>query len=488
MNLRKTLGIALLLGGLVAYIRFFELPREEERLTADQPYRGVSPQEFSALTVRRGAETFRFINSDVVTKGAAAPTPDPVTLASVDRSKSWRLADVSAGGLDKGAINSLLTALVGFTLGKPLARAELASDPSVYGLKEPVVSLIVTRGNETREIRFGALNEYVSKRYVASGDEVYLIADGLFTAVDKARDQFRNRNPIDFADSELAAVKLKSGGTTLNFVSDDSFRWRMTEPVAFKVSDTAMANLARALRNIRVADFVDDVGELGQYGLAVPKLSVELQFRQEVRPEPLTIDIGLVPAGKAQEVFLRIANAAAVMRLPSDPTDAILKRPEDFRDRSIFNVAVDRVEGVTIERPNLETLKLERRGEEWTVNGAPGDRPFIEQVVRTLATLEAESFARTGAVTGVEKPTARISIAVRGPEPEAPVTSRVLVVGSRVMDGESETGYYGRVSDGEETFIIGAKDFKLLLPLKESLVKMSAEAGEASSGTTPVVE
>ncbi|MFM1849071.1 MAG: hypothetical protein RL417_2545 [Pseudomonadota bacterium] len=485
MNLRKTFLAAAVLGGLLLYIRLVELPREEVKLLTTQPYSGVSPQQFVEIQIRRGGETFRFINTEPVTSTDGMPTPDPLAAASVDRSKSWRLADVGGGALDKGAINSVLNSLVGLTLGEPLPRKELDTDPAVYGLKEPGVTLSVKRGDDVREIRFGLLNEYVAKRYVGIGEEIFLVADGLFTAVDKERTQFRNRNPIDFADSDVAAVTLRSPAQELRFESDDSYRWQLTRPVQFRASDTAMAGLGRALRNLRAADFIDSPEALARYGLDTPKLTATIEFRKDTRPEPLVVLIGSAAGEGGRDTFMKVGAEGTIMRLASDPIDTIMKRPDDFRDRAIFRFPKDRVVAVTIDRPGVEPLQLERTEGGWIVNGLAGDRPFVEQVVRNLSSLEAAAFAPPGSNTGFEKPTATFTVTVQGEKAGDEPTKHVLVVGARSMDGKVETGYYGRTEDLKEPFVLSSETFKLLTPLQESLVKA---IGEDAAVSAPKVE
>lgn len=489
MNVRKILIGAVVLGGLVAYIRMVELPRDESKLIAAQPLRGVSPQEFGEIVIVRSGETTRLVNDRIEASSEKEDsTPDPVALASVDRSKSWRLADVPAGGLDKGAINSLLTSLVGITFESPIPKEERDPDLGVYGLKEPGVSLTAKRGDGTYDIRFGILNEYVSKRYVEFGGEVYLVADGLFTAADKAREQFRNRTPIDFTDSELGAVTVTGPGGELGFMSDDSYRWRMTRPAEYPVSDTAMANLGRALRNLRIADFIDTPEALERYGLVQPKVTVKLEFRPGTRPEPLVIELGNSTGSGPVESYMRVGHGGGggIFRLASDPTDSIIKRPDEFRERAIFRFAADRIERVVIERPGTPKLELERRDVEWSVNGEPGDQPFVEQVVRGLAALQADGFPAAGVVAETSPSVASFTMTVQGDtQGEAP-TVYTLVVGGRVMDGQKETGYYGRVNDAKEPFIVSTGTLKVLTPLYESLVKTTGEvASTDTAASTP---
>lgn len=489
MNVRKILIGAVILGALVAYIRAVELPRDESKINAAQPLRGVSPQEFVEIVIVRDGETFRLVN-DRVEPPAIDPksTPDPVTLASIDRAKSWRLADVPAGGLDKGAINSLLTSLVGITFDTPIPQTELDPDLGVYGLKEPRLALTAKRETASYEIRFGSLNEYVSKRYVGFGGEVYLVADGLFTAADKAREQFRNRTPIDFADSELAAVSISGPNDELAFVSDESYRWRMTRPADYPVSDVAMATLGRSLRNLRVADFVDAPESLERYGLTKPKLSVKLDFRPDTRPEPLVIELGNTTGAGPVETYLRLGGGSAIFRLSTDPTETIVKRPDEFRERAIFRFPAERVERVMIERPDVQKLELTRQDAEWTVNGRPGDRPFVEQVVRGIAGLQADGFPPAGAEPSFVPLAGTFTLTVRGEKVGEQPTIYTLTFGGRAMDGQRETGYYGRVNDAKEPFIVSAGTLKVLTPLYESLVKTTGEfAGDTAVVPTPTV-
>jgi len=477
MNLRKTLLLAAVLGALVWYIRSVELPSEGAKRAAQQPFRAVPLEQFSAIAVTREGETFRLINDAVEKVGPApAPTPDALALASIDRSKSWRLADVPAGALDKGAINALLSAVSNLSLEKAIPRAELNPDRAVYGLTKPAVEIAVTRGDEVKKILFGDLNAYVSKRYVTWGEDVYLVADGLFNAANKPRDDFRKRTPIDFVDSELRGLSITTLKSELAFSLNDSYQWRMVKPAEYTASDAALAELGRSLRNIRVEEFLDAPGADGEYGFGPGSVLVTLDFKPEVRPKPLVVEFSVpegAAGGKSADAFMRFQGTATVMRLASDPRGAILKSVFDYREKSLFKFATEKVEDMTIEPTEGETLTLVRAGAEWQVNGVPGDAPFVNDYVKKVAGLETSAFVTPGTALGLDTPALKISVNLRGDKPGAPAVKRVLVVSSRSVDDPLKKGYYAGVDDLKEPFLIDAETLRNLVPRRESLIKVA---------------
>jgi hypothetical protein len=483
MNVRKTILLAAVLGALVWYIQSVELPEDGAKLAAQQPFRGVPLEQFAALTVTREGQTFRFVN-DAVQKDAAesAPTPDALALASVDRSKTWRLADVPAGALDKGALNALLNAVSTLSLEKAIPRGELDPDRGVYGLASPSIEVVVSRGADSKKIQLGDLNPYVSKRYVGWGDDVYLMTDGLFNAANKPRDDFRKRTPIDFVDSELRGLLLTSPAGELAFSLSDSFQWRMVKPAEYTASDAALAELGRSLRNIRVEEFIDTPGPDSDYGFGAASVVVTLDFRPEVRATPIVAEFSVregAAGGKAADAFLRLRGMGTVMRLASDPRSLFIKSVFEFREKALFKFATEKVEDITIEPAEGEKVVLKRAGTEWQVNGAPGDSPFINDYVKLLAGLEVNAFVTPGTAEGLEKPALTITVSTRGDKPGAPAVKRVLVVSARSVDEPHRKGYYAAVDDQKEPFLIDPEKLKNLQPRREVLVKVTSSAAAA---------
>lgn len=492
MNARKTLLLAALLGCLLWYIRAVEIPEEGAKRSAQQPFRAVPLEQYAEIAITREGQSFRLVNDGVVPSDPRpAPTPDALAIASVDRSKSWRLADVPAGAVDNGSLNSLLNAVSNLSLETAIPRGELDSDRAVYGLATPSVEVAVNHGGEVRQLRFGSLNEYLSKRYVGWGEDVYLVADGLFNAANKARDDFRKRTPIDFVDSDLRGLAITSPDGELAFSLSDTYRWRMTKPAQHTASDAALAELGRTLRTLRVVEFIDQPPPGADYGLTEPGFVVTLDFKPEVRSEPLTVEFSAARGKSAPDTFMRIRGVETIMRLASDPRSTIVKSPFEYRERALFRFATDAVVDLTIEPREGEKLVLTRAGEEWLVNGLPGDKPFVDEYVKSLAGLEANAFVTPGSARGLDTPTLSVTVTVRGDgEKDAP-TRRTLVVGARSVDGGIEKGYYTGVDDLAEPFLIDADKLKRLTPRREALVKVTpggdganGESGSAAASET----
>jgi len=490
MSLRKTILLGVVLAIVVCYIRAVELPRETAVIESSQPYRSIPVEQISEIMITRPSGAFRILNERVEGAGASpAPTPDALAAASVDRADRWRLADAPSGSLDRGVINSLLSSISNLTLGKPIPTGELDGDRSVYGLTEPPLTLVVKREGGSREFVFGALNDYVSKRYVAVDGGIYLVPDALFTAADRPRDDFRNRSPISFVESDLKGLSIKTPREEIVFTLDEVYRWRMVKPAAHGASDGAMANLARELRSLKTAEFIDAPGPLETYGLKEPVLTVTLDFKPEVRSTPLVIEIGVPPGAKPQDeaAYARIAGLDGILRLSANPIDAIVKDSSAFRERAVLRFSSDLVEDVTIEPKDGEKLSLVRAGDEWQVNGQPGDAPFVRDFIRNLSNFEVDSFAAPGPAHGFDAPTLKVTVNLRAAAPGGASSKRVLIVGARSMDGPRETGYYGGVDDLTEPFVIGAEKLKLLSPHREALVKTSGDPA-AAAGENPLAE
>jgi len=479
MTIRKTLVLALLLGAVVLYVFKFELPREEARAGTGKPFAGLAAAALTEVKIVGAGGEVLLRNSAVQAPADGAASAHEL---SAEELKAWRLGDVPDAVLERGAVNSLLIALGELDLGPALPAGELDGDRSVYGLTEPELRITVTGPAGAREVLFGKRNEYVSKRYamLAGEEAIHLASEALFTAAKKNKDDFRSRTPVEFTDGEVSALVLR-GAVPIRLVQGADSRWQIAEPGPYPASDAAVADLTRELRNLRAVEFKDDPGELSQYGLAAPEHEISIEFKDGTK-EPLTLSLG-TPPGDSEDTWLRISGRKSLFRLASNPADRLLKPVEALRERRLFRFATDRVTTVTLEPGGEAKVELVKQDGKWTVNGRPGDEPFILDLLRNLSELEAVSFLPPGRSLGAPAAVIRVTTAplLKEGSPEV----RTLTIGQPIEDVGGVAGQSAQVEGGGDPFVLGAEYVKALLPRAEAL---QASTPPALPTPTPPVD
>lgn len=472
MSLKKTLILALILLGALAYILRVQMPSDAAKASESLLFAGLSNESIESIEIEGALGKFTLQNSE---PKASSASSDPVTV-EVDTLKKWQLADVKGSDLDRSALNSLISTLIGFRLDSAaLPAQDLDPDPAVYGLKSPELQLRVKSAGKVTELQFGKENSYVSKRYLKVGgrNEIYLVPSGLFSAANKTKNEFRNKAAFEFLDNELKSISVHAPTTgTLKFQIDDHYQWHIVEPAAFTASSSALSNLTREIRSMRIATFLDGDLKLSDYALDQPALRLDMEFKPSAKREPVQLLLSPTGAQGMEQAYLKVSEKPSVFKIEGNPIPKIAQPIENFRERELFKFATDQAVQLDFELYKAAPLSMLRAGTEWLVNSKPGDANFVQQLLESLAGLQAESFPNDNRDYGFANPRLKLVLRLVGPEPEKKVTERTLMIGDSADKGaKEETRYYAAVDGTSEPFIISKDALKAIYPREEVLVK-----------------
>ncbi|MBX7138227.1 MAG: DUF4340 domain-containing protein [Oligoflexia bacterium] len=469
MSLKKTLVLALLLIGAAVYIFKIEIPQGEAKKTEKNIFRGVTKSQFEKIEVSGKQGSYILVNTKPVAEPVSAQSSDP----AADALAGWELGDLKGAELDRGSLNSLLSALVGFREEISIPKDEQESDLTIYGLKDPELLLKAWHSGQELAISFGKNNSYLSKRYASINGQagIFLVSDALFTAANKSRTEMRNHTPVGFADSEISELLLNFDGQKLKFLAHSDGQWKIAEPFAASASSTAVSNLLMQLRNLRAEDFIDPPGDrAAEYGLEKPQLEIDLNFKDSTKRAPLHLGIGSASAPQGQQAqfrwFMNLSGKPSIFKLSADPLSALNRDAGFYREKKLFQVISDQVQKVNCSAP---ALSLTKNGEHWEVNGKPGDDVFVKEALQRFSNLEAESFPNQEQDFGFNSPTLRCQFTLKsGAKPEL---VRTLVVGKRLDDKQNMGRYFAAVDDLSEPFIISEQSLAGITPREEALLK-----------------
>lgn len=489
MSFQKTIVLAMILIAALGYVFWIEMPHQKEISKKDYALRDLVPEEIERIEIAKPDGSFELKNTEV--KGVPLESKEvssPLGVAS-DAFKKWELSSVKGSELDSATMNGLITALTELKLENAIPPEDIESDLSVYGLKEPALILRVKTLQQAREFQFGKLSSYLNKRYVKVGDgkDIFLITDNLFNATNKTASDFRDKTPIDFSDTEIKSVSIVGGKDILKFEIDSEKKWRVIEPVHALASATAISEMNRTLRNLRVKDFIDDTSALKNYALDNPNLKVSLQFSEESKRLPLELSISSQKIKKedgSQEdlVYLYNQGAPSIYSLTTNPYDLLVKPADNYREKALFKFATDRVLKVTTEG-EAALVVTRATQDKWKVNDKEGDTIFIDQWLADLSLLEAKAFPVETKNFGFEKPKFKVSLELEPSSGENKNANLFLVIGGEASIGQDSKGYYAYVNEPKDVFIIGSDSFKKISLKEEALVKPAATPTALPSST-----
>ncbi len=466
MNLKKTLTFAVILLGIFGYIWYIELPSEKATEEAKLLITGVEKEEIQQVVITRGSESFKLINDS-----------------------RWKIDQPGYSDVDPGAINSLIAAILDFKVDSTIPTEDIEEDLTLYGLKDPLAQISFSTKGEETTLSFGKKNDYTAKRYAKSDkdNKIFLVTDELFEAIQKSKDDFRDKTPIEYADTSVAAYRLKSSKRDYEFVSDEKGNWQATKPLQVTLSPASISELARNVRNLTAQKFYDPSADknaekgaekgaekaldLKTYGLDKPLGTVEVVFKDS-SVTPLTVSFSQKKIGN-EENFVSVSGIPSVFSLATNPLPQIYKDLDLYREKNLFSFSTDDVNEILFENVSKEipTLKLEKilaKGDrpEWHVDGQMGDITFIHTLINDLSGLRAESFPAESVDFGFAEPTLKVTLKLGSDS----VNSKLLVVGKKVVSGKETKGYYAGVGELNEPFLISEATLTQITPKKEALI------------------
>jgi hypothetical protein len=147
--------------------------------------------------------------------------------------------------------------------------------------------------------------------------------------------------------------------------------WTLLTPVSAPADSAEMESVLSSLQEMESEEVVaESASDLGQYGLATPRVILALQV--EGVPEPLSLRVGdKAPDGRG--LYAQRPAAPRVFLIPAYLQGTLEKKPFDLRDRSVLHVKREDVQRLDVTGPEGEfSLVRAPSGEEWTV-----ERPLV---------------------------------------------------------------------------------------------------------------
>lgn len=282
---------------------------------------------------------------------------------------------------------------------------------------------------------------------VAGWPRVNVVADDVRKLIDRPALAYRGRRLFDTAEAKLTAVAVAQPGGDSFALQKDANEWKLTKPVAIDADDAKAAQLTGDLSRLEVTEYVDDAPKPEdldkKYGLAQPKLSIDLTFTGP-GAKPQKLDVGSAPEFK-QEYYARLNGGGSVFTLPKATVDAVKAGAVGLLPLQLWSVPAEKVTAVEVKRGDGEAYKLAQDGTNWKLSG-PFDAPVpylsAQPLLAAVSNVKAEkyeSLTPDPAKHGFDKPVLRLTLTYKEPKPgdakAEQATTKTLVVGKPTADG-----------------------------------------------------
>jgi hypothetical protein len=477
MNTRKTLALALLLAALVLYLNKVALPHRELAAGEKLALSRLKAEDISRIEVRRGAGSSDGIAAYTMVR--AATTKDGSGVAA---SSMWTIEGMRGAKVDATVIGEFVSGLSGLSVEGPLDDKEAYADLSKYGLDKPELTTIVHQSDGiSTEIAFGKENQYLQKRYVkVSGRGGIFLAEGAaFSTLNKSITDVRSKAPFDFKDDDVRRIVLSAEKSRVVVAQPVVGEWKILEPIASRASTEDVKALLSAVRGLSAQDFIDVSAEKrAQYGLANPRVTVELTFPEGAQPSHvvMTLSQPVKAASADPDVYVASSESDSILKLSSDPVAAFTRGVNDLRFKEVVAMPSSAMEKVVSSGSADAGVTIASAGIGWTVNGKESDPSFVEQFLNDVSGLKAVAFPEKVPEDAFADPFVSLVITKKGEGAE-----QVTVTVGKEFKGESgETLRYVRSSASDVVLGIRDVEAKRIVPHEEMLLPPKTPTPKAS--------
>jgi hypothetical protein len=245
-------------------------------------------------------------------------------------------------------------------------------------------------------------------------DEVWSVSGLQKYQVDKDATAWRDKSLTTFAekDAEKLTVAAKDGSkivlekpapTDAGAPAD----WRMVESTLKidKLDKTIASGMISQLANWKANEFAD-AAKPEETGLDTPALTITVGL---AGGKTLTALIGNKKG--EEDTYVKLADKPQVFVVKKWGLDRLNKRPIEFRDKTICDLASGELTEVAVTH-GADTFTLAKAGADWKLAkpaGATLDTSKVAGITGAFADWKAQSFAEDPKLAGLAKPTSTIS-------------------------------------------------------------------------------
>ena len=204
---------------------------------------------------------------------------------------SWVKSDETAFPVDQDKMDTLISSLSSVKAERTLEDVE---DASEYELDQPENTITVTMedGSET-VIRVGMENDSTSQEYIdldKDSSTVYVVSNSTFQSFEGTLYDFAESGTFPTVDSStISKVSVDGKDFSYSIEKDENNFWNITENGNTEKADSAKAtSLTSAVSGMAYASFVNydcSDEELSQYGLDKPYAEITVDYQEEVEKD-----------------------------------------------------------------------------------------------------------------------------------------------------------------------------------------------------------
>lgn len=451
-----TLVLALVLGGLAAYLYFVELPNKEsqERTETESKRLLVLDQnEITGLTMKTD-------NRDIV--------------MVKDSEKGWIITAPIHSDADRRAVENLLRALVTGRVMRVIEDAAAALAP--FGLDQPVT--VVTVSAETKQDTFsiGDSGPLSSTLYVLrQSDRKVLLTDlAPKDFVNKSLLTFRRKDILRFSQNEVDRVRLSYPTTEIvlyHFDEKPKGKWRIRYPIEAGADQVEVRTLLFRLEDLKALALIDPGPERDSLAktLTTPKVKVTLHTPEGDQ----TVKV-YQPDPSSGEAIAETGPEAPLYRISPTAIRDLTKDLFILQDKRLLGVETADIALLSVKTRTDQYVLINQNGE-WVMEDHP-----TEKLDQQTADLFVSRVANVPAEERVTKQTGPLAAyGLVAPAAEFVATGKDGKVVGKLSIGNQSGGLAYAIGQRLQGIFQIRADLLSQVPAKNDLLAKSADKGPA---------
>lgn len=307
-----------------------------------------------------------------------------------DKDKNWQLLAPVKVRADQPEVDTFINEIIRVSINKTISAPK---NPSEYGIDKPRIDLIVTtKDNKIHRVKIGknaALEQgiYVQK----DGDlNVYLIDSSFWKSVNKSLSDLRDKKVTLINPAQVNCLKISRGNDIIEIVRKDTDKWVMIQPLSDKVSAEKMKSYLMDIDGLRAKSFEEEhPADLTKYELRPESLQITISSTNQSE----TIMFGTVLEHDRSRIYaMKTPNYPVITLFCSDFTH-LNYSANDFREKKIFDLSLDRIKRMEVIKSGIPFIQLEKADTNWQIVLPAGISveanalvDFIKQVTETEIT------------------------------------------------------------------------------------------------------
>ena len=350
---------------------------------------------------------------------------DPVVLV---KGAIWTIDAPKKIAADGDAVNAIVSSLA--VLSSERLVDEKTADFALYGLKSPILTLVVGRKDgKTHTLHFGDSAPSGSAVYarVEGEQRLFLVSSSTKAGLEKTWRDLRDKRLLPFDSEKLTRVELGP----IEFAKNNANAWTIVKPQALRADNFAAEELVRKLKDAKM-EVTNDTEE--EAAIPAKFAAAKPVGIAKVTDNKGTMQIE-VRAGKEKDFYAKSSAVEGIFKTTAELGEGLAKGLDDFRNKKLFEFGFNQPETVEVKQGGTAFL-FTKSGADWKRGGKTMDPGSVQQLIDRLRELTAAKFAT--APTGA---------------PEAEYT----VGKEKVLVNKQGDIYYARRANEPEIYVLDAK-------------------------------